>query len=79
MVGPLSWWRIACPRFALRTASADRICVLPEGVVKEQGTFEELTSDRDSLFHRLYAEHLAREAEGEGEGGYLTVEGDNHD
>jgi ABC-type multidrug transport system fused ATPase/permease subunit len=59
--------------------SADRICVLSEGVVKEQGTFEELTSDRDSLFHRLYAEHLAREAEGEGEGDYLTVEGDNHD
>lgn len=56
--------------------SADRICVLSEGVVKEQGTFEELTNNRDSLFFRLYAEHLAREAEGEGEGEYLTLEGE---
>eukprot|EP00038_Savillea_parva_P019811 m.28999 g.28999 ORF g.28999 m.28999 type:complete len:1394 (-) comp4565_c0_seq1:3501-7682(-) len=41
--------------------SADRICVISEGVIAEEGTFDTLMADDSTLFHKFYIEHFEEE------------------
>lgn len=41
--------------------SADRICVISEGIVAEEGKFSDLVADDKSLFYQFYREHLTED------------------